>query len=374
MASRQKRSAVWTFFSAPVEKKVECKHCRKKSVYTGGTTVMREHLKRAHPLLLDAADESKSTSEQNTLLQHIVSIPVSKSYTKATSKDITGMITDWLISDLRPLSVVSDCGFVDLMSRVAPGYVVPSRTHITKLVGEKHVVGLKDLSKRLQSVAACSLTTDAWTSKATQGYTTVTVHFLTDSWEMESAVIETTLFPGSHTGDNIAEKIWCAASRVDLTPQQVQAVVHDEARNAELAGRLLTERFGWQSVTCAAHLLQTCVRHVLDGSKPIEKLLSASRKLVGHFRHSSQATEALLAKQVQMGSERPQKLVQDVPTRWNSAHDMLKRLVALHLPLMAVLSVPGQNRSLLLKDTQWTLCRLKYAVHHMPSGSICDST
>ena len=76
MASRQKRSAVWTFFSAPVEKKVECKHCRKKLVYTGGTTVMREHLKRAHPLLLDAADESKSTSKQNTLLQHIVSKPV----------------------------------------------------------------------------------------------------------------------------------------------------------------------------------------------------------------------------------------------------------------------------------------------------------
>ena len=90
MASRQKRSAVWTLFSAPVEKKVECKRCRKKLVYTGGTTVMRELLKRAHPLLLDAADESKSTSKQNTLLQHIVLKPVSKSYTKATSKDIAG--------------------------------------------------------------------------------------------------------------------------------------------------------------------------------------------------------------------------------------------------------------------------------------------
>ena len=73
-----------------MEKKVECKHCRKKLVYTGGTTVMHEHLKRARALLLDGAAESKSTSKQNTLLQHIVSKPVSKSCTKTMSKDITG--------------------------------------------------------------------------------------------------------------------------------------------------------------------------------------------------------------------------------------------------------------------------------------------
>lgn len=185
--------------------------------------------------------------------------------------------------DLRPLSVVSDSGFVNLMERVAPGLVVPARTHISKIVSEKHVASLKSLSKCLKPVPACSLTTDAWTSKATPGYNTVTVHFLNNDWELESAVIETSLFPRSHTGENIAEKICSAVERVGLEPHQVQDVVHDEARNAELAGHILKERHGWASVTCSAHLIQTCIRHVLEDSKPVMKLMAAARKLVKSF-------------------------------------------------------------------------------------------
>ncbi|XP_065193216.1 E3 SUMO-protein ligase ZBED1-like [Sycon ciliatum] len=315
---------------------------------------MREHMKRAHPLLFGRCDGEKSSAKQSSMLQHVAVKPAAKQMSASTAKEITGSLTDWLVRDLRPLSIVDDVGFRDLMGRVSPGYVIPSRTHVSKLIGQRHTTGLSALTSRLKSVSGCCLTTDAWTSKATQSYNTVTVHFVTETWELESAVVETALFPGSHTGVRIAEKVSDATKRVGLKPAQVIAVVHDEARNAELAGRHLLQDHGWESVTCSAHLLQTCVRHVLEDSAPAQKLLSAARKLVGHFRHSGQATEALLAKQVQMGSTSPVKLTQDVPTRWNSAHDMLKRLVELRLPVMAVLTAPGQNRNLLLKDTQWT--------------------
>ena len=251
--------------------------------------------------------------------------------------------TDWLFRDLRPLSIVDDVGFRDLMGRVSPGYVIPSRTHVSKLIGQRHTTGLSALTSRLKSVSGCCLTTAVWTSKATQSYNTVTMHLVTETWELEIAVVETALFPGSHTGVRIAEKVSDATKRVGLKPAQVIAVVHDEARNAELAGRHLLQDHGWESVTCSAHLFQTCVRHVLEDSAPAQKLLSAARKLVGHFRHSSQATEALLAKQVQMGNTSPVKLTQDVSTRWNSAHDMLKRLVELRLPVMAALTAPGKQ-------------------------------
>lgn len=118
------------------------------------------------------------------------------------------------------------------------------------------------------------------------------------NWEQEKAVIETSLFAGSQ---NIAEKIrFCSAvSRVGLQPHQVQAVVHDEARNADFAGHILKERHDWASVTGGAHLIQTWVYHVLEDLKPVMKLPGAARKLVGHFHHSNKGTEALLAKQVQ---------------------------------------------------------------------------
>ena len=74
------------------------------------------------------------------------------------------------------------------------------------------------------------------TSRATQRYGTVTIHFITDNWELESAVIETSLLPGSHKRKRVAEKVVNATQGVKLSPHAVVAVVHDKARNAELAG------------------------------------------------------------------------------------------------------------------------------------------
>ena len=103
------------------------------------------------------------------------------------------------------------------------------------------------------------------------------------------------------------------------------ALTQDEAVNDVLAGRIVEEELGWESCTCAAHLLQTCMRRALDTSRPIQQMLAACRRVVCHFKHSNQATEELLRRerQMQMGQL---KLVQDVPTRWNSAFLMMERL------------------------------------------------
>ena len=75
MALRTKRSPIWEFFNDPVDKKVECKQCEKKLVYTGGTTAIREHMKRAHPLLFGRCDREKSSAKQSSMLQHVAVKP-----------------------------------------------------------------------------------------------------------------------------------------------------------------------------------------------------------------------------------------------------------------------------------------------------------
>ena len=65
--------------------------------------------------------------------------------------------------------------------------------------------------------------------------------------------------------------------------------------------------------------------------------LAFSRKLVGHFSHSTNASSALKAKQVANGVDRPLNLIQSVPTRWNSQFFMAQRLIKLRLPVFAVL-------------------------------------
>ena len=126
----------------------------------------------------------------------------------------------------------------------------------------------------------------------------------------------------------------------------------------KLLVRFSLKKNNWENIPCAAHLLQTSIRHCLQSSAVVQKLIASSRRLVGQFKHSSQATELLLAKQIQMGEKQPLRVVQDVATRWNSAFDMLSRLMKLRLPLTALLTDPSQKRygqAMLLKDSQWLL-------------------
>ena len=52
-----------------------------------------------------------------------------------------------------------------------------------------------------------AMTTDMWTSAATQGYITLTTYFINDSWELKSQVIATRLMEERHSGQNIATEI-----------------------------------------------------------------------------------------------------------------------------------------------------------------------
>ena len=76
-----------------------------------------------------------------------------------------------------------------------------------------------------------------------------------------------------------------------------------------------------ETIVCAAHRLQNAIRHGLNASPAVVKLLALSRKMVGHFKHSALATNALNAKQREMQPRsEPKKVAQDVPTHRNTSY------------------------------------------------------
>ena len=85
-------------------------------------------------------------------------------------------------------------------------------------------------------------------------------------------------------------------------------------------------------------------------------MIAVCRKIVGHFRHSVHASEALKSRQQQMQIP-AKKLKQDVATRWNSTLMMLESRS--RWPVSAVLSVSDvtnpKYRYLDLKPQQWEL-------------------
>ena len=96
--------------------------------------------------------------------------------------------------------------------------------------------------------------------------------------------------------------------------------------------------------------------------KPFEKMFAPSRRLVGHFKMSTLATNGLLAKVKEMlASEHHDKaLIQDMSTRWNSTFYMLECLSLLRWPVVAVLSdqsltKPQEARVLEMPAKSWKL-------------------
>ena len=197
-----------------------------------------------------------------------------------------------------------------------PGYKVPSRQHLTttcrRLYGS-----LKENLLDTLSLKYVAVTTDLWTSRATESYLTVTAHFLNSEWSLQSKVLLTQEMSERHTGKNIAERLREAVQKWTINELYIIAIVRDNARNMDIA---VTE-LGWDDVPCFAHTLQLAVRSGLEQSQ-IAKLVAVGRKLVGHFKHSAVAMTSLKAKQENMNL--PQHhLIQDVP-RWNSTFYMME--------------------------------------------------
>ena len=384
--SRVKRSPVWASFEE-AGKVARCKLCSREFVRQSGTTNLFQHLRSAHkeqyaaavgekPIALPTCSEKPSESAGDVAATVKPKTcagtkPVSAFFRQPNLRTCdgsrAGMITekviDWIVDSTRPFSIVSDPGLVDLLRFTEPQYKLPSGTHFSSLIKKRHTICIGEMKKLLSShaTAGASLTTDGWSLTSSQSFVTHTVHFLDNQWNVVSGVFETGVFQGSHTAEKLAACTTEICDKFGLDDTQVVGVTHDEAANMVAAGRLLEEKHqGWVSCVCMAHRLQTVVRHAMD-MKDVSKLLSKSRKLVGHFKHSCLAAKTLTNKQQQLNPlVQPLKVVQDVSTRWNSTYYMLQRLVKLRVPLTAVLcddqlTPKRQDHEMLLKDNEWML-------------------
>ena len=146
-------------------------------------------------------------------------------------------------------------------------------------------------------------------SASIQSYITITVHFISDNWELCSRVLLAREMGEHHTSVNIFERLLEAAKEWGITDECVSAVVSDNAANAVLGANLT----GWPHFGCAAHILQLSVNAGLN-HPTIDKVIAAARKLVTHFKHSVVASTTLKEKQVQLKVEQ-HHLIQDVSTR-----------------------------------------------------------
>ena len=157
---------------------------------------------------------------------------------------------------------------------------------------KRHEDEKENVCINLVGAISVSLTTDTWTSTATDSYITVTEHHITENWEMESNVLIRRDMRVRHAAENIAKKLEACTKEFGLV-NKVECCVHDNARNMECASELCPQ---WPDLRCFAHTLQLCVNPALDIPQ-VAKVVGKCRKLVGYFKHSTTLTAKMWKRQ-----------------------------------------------------------------------------
>ncbi len=257
-----------------------------------------------------------------------------------------------IAKDLQPLSVVEDEGFRNFVRTLDPRYRIPSRKHfmegkIPAMYEECHL----KVKKSLDGANSAVLTTDMWTSRATEAYLTVSCHIIDENWQMQAYVLETCSFSGQHSADNICTQLKRVTDEWGIT-DKVQAVITDNGANMVAAVR----KAGWAHYPCFAHTLNLVVKDTIKALPDLLDIQQRCGAIVAFFHHSTRAAERL--KEVQKQLKSPEhKLIQSVETRWNSVFYMFKRLFEQKEAVTTVLCLLGKTL-LCLSEEDWSMISL----------------
>ncbi|ROL48291.1 Zinc finger BED domain-containing protein 1 [Anabarilius grahami] len=352
------KSKIWEnfgFYAKPDSQTLDmshaiCKNCKIKVKYSGNTTNLSLHMSRHHPdqpALVAAGRPSSSTylssQKQPTMPDAFISklLPSSQ-----RSQKITNALMRFICQDLRPYSVVENNGFRQLLHECEPRYTIPTRQFLTETAIPRLYDEVKrDVLLSLSSAQRVSVSCDAWTSRATQSYVTITCHYISPQWELVSHVLQTRVMFENHTGANIADLLNDVMHEWGIKDKD-PVLVTDSASNMAVAAELAK----LVHVRCFAHCLNLAAQRALKLPK-VSRLLGRVRSITTFFRKSTIACHVLHEKQKVLGLPE-HKLMTDVCTRWNSAHDMLERFVEQQPAICAALLSTEVRKN--AKDL-WTL-------------------
>lgn len=199
MASKPKKSGVWNFFEKVSDVECQCNLCSAKISHKGGgTSSMLKHLKGKHNM----TDLNKS--QQPTTRMGTITSFIRRPMSTEKQQEITKKALMMCVTDLRPLSIVEGKGFRQFCDALNPSYRCPSHTTMHNYLQLLYKEQKQVLIERLSKLDSLALTTDAWTSCATQSYVTVTGHYLDEQWNLKSVMIATRQVEERHTGVNMA--------------------------------------------------------------------------------------------------------------------------------------------------------------------------
>ncbi|XP_035984201.1 zinc finger BED domain-containing protein 1-like isoform X1 [Fundulus heteroclitus] len=359
-------SVVWLHFgfkkSDTEQTTVICKLCYKTVPSPdGNTTNLFYHLKKNHEKEYiriqkvrgkasceTAGGSCKNKNHSQPKITESLSRCTPYEKTSQRHKQITVAIAHYICKGMVPVYEVEKESFRELVKVLDPRYVMPSRKHFSQVeLPRLYDACRAKVEREVCSVGHFALTTDLWTSRVTQPYMSVTIHFISEDWTLCARCLQTAYFPDDHTGAMLAQGLRDALESWGLQECHLVCVTTDNATN-NITAMELNE---WQRLQCFGHRLQLAIENALKALTPastkqaVERAVGVCKKVVSAFSNSWKRKRDLAKAQAVLGLP-PHQLITETPTRWGSRQQMIQRFLEQEKALSQVLLADKKARNL----------------------------
>ncbi|XP_027114057.1 zinc finger BED domain-containing protein RICESLEEPER 2 isoform X1 [Coffea arabica] len=341
---RRLTSEVWDYFNIIPKKdpneelKCQCKKCGNEysAESKSGTGNLHRHIKKCVKMTTKDIGQYLITSDKGALGTRNAQFSQDK---------FRELLVHAIVRHELPFSFVEYEGIKNVLT-----YLEPQIKHITRNTAKSDIKKLhaREINRLGSELRGCPsricLTSDAWTSIVTDGYLSLTAHYIDSNWLLQKKILNFSYMPPPHNGVALAEKIYSLASSWGIEKKLFSITLDNASANDSCVAILKNQLKLKNSLVCDGVLFHVrCCAHILnlivqDGLKEIDKSVELIRECVKYVKGSQTRKLRFTECVTQTSLDSKKALVQDVPTRWNSTYRMLSsalyyRLAFCHLQL-----------------------------------------
>nr|QBG82600.1 zinc finger BED domain-containing protein RICESLEEPER2-like, from AA1 to 200 [Papaver somniferum] len=199
---------------------------------------------------------------------------------------------------------------------------ISSNTGKTDVV-KKHQARKDGIRNRLKlAPGRMFLTSYMWTSVTTTGYTSLTVHFLDQNWELKKYLLNFCELPPPHTGENLSTNLFAMIEDWGIEDKVSNITLDNAANNGACAIIMQSRLFAKKTlfnkgkyfhVRCCAHILSLIVKY---GLVKIDPAVLKIKQSVKSLKNSQVRTQKFLDIVDTLGMSGIRRgILQDVKTR-----------------------------------------------------------
>ena len=317
-------STCWSFFhfkqhpdkDIPDLKKVYCNLCGAVLNYNQSTSTLNRHVTSSHEAAYEEELKKSEVPQSGTIDQFLSAKSTSSKkknkwpYSSPRYIEATKLLTKWVCKNSRPISIVEDEGFLELLDYLCPEYKVPTHTTISNYIKAEYKVMKQDVKEELKNIEFMAGSTDGGTSINAVSFQDTNVHVITNNWELRSYTLSVRENKEKHTAENYRANTDECYDDFEIKDKITVNTTDNE--NKMKAAFKDPERNG-----CMAHILHNTVTHGFKKIETVMDIIVKCRKVAERHNRSYAFRYALEVEQKKLNiKQRP--LHQDVPTRWGS--------------------------------------------------------